>query len=147
MNLHDLYYEIKRNGIDAVFGLLSLSKILIHRFKIEIDHELLDKYDILVYTNDFERLKELIKYFNIDLVIEISPLCNLESRCIWINGLPHASIEDLILAIPYNLDKKWYISIIKQLCTKCKFINWSFVKDIAIRLGILSKINQILKIQ
>ncbi len=67
------------------------------------------------------------------------------SRCIYVWGLPCISVEDVVLSCWHELNRP-YLSIVRELLlgVSLDLLDWNYVRNVALRLGILDKVRDFL---
>lgn len=102
--------------------------------------------DLAVHVEDIsDRLIETCKALNIKNIFAVINR-GFSARCIYVWGLPCISIEDVLLSLWHELNRP-YREIITSLVRRISLddIDWSYVRNVALRLRVLDKVRETLR--
>ncbi len=132
---------LRSHGVDYTLGIIEFLRL--YSLRVGVNPEELKHVDVLVHESDYERASSMMHGLD-NVVIEITALPNLQERCFYVRGLPYPSVEDLMIAVAYNLDKEWYVRYARMIAKSFKHIDWSFIRTVCKRLGVLEVLERAL---
>jgi len=137
--LEELHWRLNELGIDHAAGLLRTLSIIAPRFGLG---EINDRVDFQVHYSQVDRAKSVGSF-----IVEPALVPNLASRSILICGVPHASIEDLVVSVVLNNDKPWYVAAVSNLVHVIgDYLDWEWIMEVLHRFDKLSDFKRLLRL-
>jgi hypothetical protein len=121
--LEELHWRLNEAGIDHAAGLLSTLSKIAHRLGLNPPR---DGLDFQVYVGQIDAVHEILG----GIIVEPALVPNLASRAVLMCGVPHASLEDLVVSVVLNADKQWYIDTVRRIIELLgSSLNWEWIME------------------
>ncbi len=101
-----------------------------------------DIVDVFVYNGDYERALGILGN---SVIIERGLVPNVHSRIVMAGGVPHASLEDIIVSSLLNLDLPWYINAVKSILASriSQNLRWEWIYEVLTRFGMYDEFKRL----